>query len=37
MSSPTQPLAGRLAVVTVVALGVATWRMRHLRLSGASD
>lgn len=28
---------GRLAIVTVVALAVATWRMRHLRLSGASD
>jgi ABC-type transport system involved in multi-copper enzyme maturation permease subunit len=28
---------GRLAVVTVVALGVATWRMRHMRMSGAAD
>jgi ABC-type transport system involved in multi-copper enzyme maturation permease subunit len=27
----------RLAVVSAVALGVATWRMRHMRLSGASD
>jgi ABC-type transport system involved in multi-copper enzyme maturation permease subunit len=27
----------RLAVVTLVALLVATWRMRHLRLSGAAD
>jgi len=27
----------RLAIVTVVALAVATWRMRHMRLSGASD
>ena len=28
---------GRLAVVTVVALAIANWRMKHLRLSGASD
>ncbi len=28
---------GRLAMVTVVCLAVATWRMRHLRLSGAAD
>ena len=27
----------RLAIVTVVALAVATWRMRHMRLSGPSD
>ncbi|MBI5088749.1 MAG: ABC transporter permease subunit [Actinobacteria bacterium] len=27
----------RLLIVTVVALGLATWRMRHLRLSGAAD
>ena len=27
----------RLAIVTVVALAVANWRMAHLRLSGASD
>jgi len=27
----------RLAIVTVVSLAVANWRMRHLRLSGASD
>jgi len=27
----------RLAIVTVVALGVATWRMRHMRMSGAAD
>ena len=27
----------RLLIVTVVALAVANWRMRHLRLSGASD
>ena len=27
----------RLLVVSVVALAVATWRMRHLRLGGASD
>ena len=27
----------RLAVVSAVALFVATWRMRHMRLSGASD
>lgn len=27
----------RLVLVTVVALGVAVWRMRHLRLSGATD
>jgi ABC-2 type transport system permease protein len=27
----------RLVIVTVVALAVANWRMRHLRLSGASD
>lgn len=28
---------GRLAVICLVALGVATWRLRHLTLSGASD
>ena len=27
----------RLVIVTVVALVVANWRMRHMRLSGASD
>jgi ABC-2 type transport system permease protein len=27
----------RLAIVTIVALLVANWRMRHMRLSGASD
>ncbi len=27
----------RLAIVTVVALVVANWRMRHLRLAGATD
>jgi ABC-type transport system involved in multi-copper enzyme maturation permease subunit len=27
----------RLMIVTIVALLVATWRMRHMRLSGASD
>ncbi len=27
----------RLLVVSAVALAVATWRMRHLRLSGAAD
>jgi len=27
----------RLAVITAVALGVAVWRMRRLRLAGASD
>jgi ABC-type transport system involved in multi-copper enzyme maturation permease subunit len=27
----------RLLIVTVVALAIANWRMRHLRLSGASD
>jgi ABC-type transport system involved in multi-copper enzyme maturation permease subunit len=27
----------RLMIVTIVALAVANWRMRHLRLSGASD
>lgn len=27
----------RLLIVSAVALAVATWRMRHLRLSGASD
>jgi hypothetical protein len=27
----------RLLIVSAVALGIATWRMRHLRLSGASD
>jgi ABC-type transport system involved in multi-copper enzyme maturation permease subunit len=27
----------RLAIVTLVALGVAVWRMRRLRLAGASD
>jgi ABC-type transport system involved in multi-copper enzyme maturation permease subunit len=28
---------GRLAVVTVVVLAIAVWRMRHLRLAGAAD
>lgn len=28
---------GRLALVTVVALGLATWRLGRVRLSGASD
>ncbi len=28
---------GRLALVTLVSLAVAVWRMRHLRLGGASD
>jgi ABC-2 type transport system permease protein len=27
----------RLCIVTVIALAVATWRMRHLRLAGATD
>ena len=27
----------RLAVVTAVALALAVWRMRHMRLSGAAD
>jgi ABC-type transport system involved in multi-copper enzyme maturation permease subunit len=27
----------RLAIVSLVALAVATWRMRHMRLSGAAD
>ena len=27
----------RLAIVSVVALVIATWRMRHMRLAGASD
>ncbi len=27
----------RLVIVTIVALLVANWRMRHLRLSGAAD
>lgn len=27
----------RLAAVTIVALGLANWRMAHMRLSGASD
>ena len=27
----------RLLVVTVVALAIAVWRLRHLRLSGAAD
>ena len=27
----------RLVIVTVVALAVANWRMRHMRLSGAAD
>jgi ABC-type transport system involved in multi-copper enzyme maturation permease subunit len=27
----------RLAIVSAVAMGIATWRMRHLRLAGASD
>jgi ABC-type transport system involved in multi-copper enzyme maturation permease subunit len=28
---------GRLAIITVVMLGIAIWRMRRLRLSGATD
>jgi ABC-type transport system involved in multi-copper enzyme maturation permease subunit len=28
---------GRLSIVTVLALGVATWRMSRMRLEGASD
>ncbi|MFT3851609.1 MAG: hypothetical protein QM733_02525 [Ilumatobacteraceae bacterium] len=28
---------GRLAVVTAVALGIAVWRMGHIRLAGAAD
>ena len=28
---------GRLAVIMIVVLGIATWRMRHLRLAGAAD
>jgi len=28
---------GRLAVITIVVLAIATWRMRHLRLAGAAD
>jgi ABC-type transport system involved in multi-copper enzyme maturation permease subunit len=28
---------GRLLIVTIVALALANWRMRHMRLSGASD
>jgi hypothetical protein len=28
---------GRLAAVTVVALGIARWRLAHLRLDSASD
>jgi ABC-2 type transport system permease protein len=27
----------RLSIVTVVALAIANWRMKHLRISGASD
>ena len=27
----------RLLIVTVVTLTLAAWRMRHIRLSGASD
>jgi ABC-type transport system involved in multi-copper enzyme maturation permease subunit len=27
----------RLAILTIVALALATWRLRHLRLTGASD
>ena len=27
----------RLAIVTIVALAVANWRMNHMRLAGASD
>jgi hypothetical protein len=27
----------RLAIVAAVALAIATWRMRHLRLAGATD
>ena len=37
-ASPTAPAAiVRLAIVTVVALVVASWRMNHLRLSGPAD
>ena len=28
---------GRLAILTIVMLAVSAWRMRHMRLSGASD
>jgi len=28
---------GRLTVITIVVLAIATWRMRHLRLAGAAD
>jgi hypothetical protein len=28
---------GRLALLTVVMLAISTWRMRHMRLSGAAD
>jgi hypothetical protein len=28
---------GRLVIVAAVALVIATWRMSHMRLSGASD
>ena len=27
----------RLLIITAVALAIANWRMRHLRLSGAAD
>jgi hypothetical protein len=27
----------RLAIVTVVALAIAVWRMSHMRMAGASD
>ncbi|MGB8858410.1 MAG: hypothetical protein WCC60_04110, partial [Ilumatobacteraceae bacterium] len=28
---------GRLLIVTLVALALANWRMRHMRLAGAAD
>ena len=28
---------GRLAIITIVVLALAAWRMRHLRLAGAAD
>jgi ABC-type transport system involved in multi-copper enzyme maturation permease subunit len=28
---------GRLALITIVVLALAAWRMRHLRLAGAAD
>jgi hypothetical protein len=27
----------RLAIITLVTLALASWRLRHLRLTGASD